>query len=301
MNKLICMLLTGALATAHAATALAAAPATHAAKKEAYYSASRLTGNIEPVGKALPASDDLLKYGEWLYQGNCVRCHGSKGNGEGADWTLMNGEYDPVNWLPRQPRDFTDPVFKLRSTPSGTLATERDLFEAISRGLQSVNDMPSFKHLPERDRWALVAYIKTFTKRWKEEKQYPPIKISEPPTPTPEMLAAGKDVYKKMQCARCHGETGKGDGMNAKELKDDNRLPIVPRDFTDPSQFLGPSDPKGIYRTFSTGLDGTPMPSFADSLNETQRWQLVWHVISLRPGWALAQAQRELKKPALKK
>ena len=172
MIKPIWILVSLAFYTTHVTTSLAASPS-----KDAYYSASRLTGNIEPVSKPLPASEEVIKYGSWLYQGLCIRCHGPKGNGEGADWALMNGEYDPVNWLSRQPRDFSDPAFKLRSTPSGTLPTDRDLFEAVSRGLQSEQDMPSFKFLPERDRWALVAYIKTFTKRWKEEKPAAPIKI----------------------------------------------------------------------------------------------------------------------------
>ncbi len=256
-----------------------------------FAAASRQTNNISPVGVPLPPTADIIKYGAWMYQGLCVRCHGVKGDGEGADWLLT--PYNPTHWLPRQPRNFSDPVFKLRSTPSGSLPIDRDLFESISRGLQADKDMPSFKFLPERDRWALVVYLKNFTKRWTEEQVVEPVKISEPPMPDAAMLSAGQKVYKKMQCARCHGDGGKGDGISANELKDDNNLPIVPRDFTDPNQFLGPSDPKGIYRTFTTGLDGTPMPSYADSLDETRRWELVWHVISLRPGWTLEGAQRE--------
>lgn len=286
----------GWLLTVAAALALCAATSWAADSSKAFYEASSQSGNILPVGEPLPPSEDVIKYGAWLFQGMCIRCHGAKGNGEGADWTLT--KHDPVNWLPRQPRDFTDPAFKLRSTPSGGLPTDRDLFESISRGLLAEKDMPSFKFLPERDRWALIAYLKTLSARWTEEKVKPAIEISDPPLPDADALAAGKKVYKRMQCARCHGETGKGDGSNASELKDDYGLPIVPRDFTDPSEFVGPSDPRGIYRTFTTGLDGTPMPSYADSLNETERWQLVWHVMSLRPGWSLEQTQRELQRRA---
>ena len=88
--------------------------------------------------------------------------------------------------------------------------------------------------------------------------------------------------------------TGKGDGPSAPGLEDDSGLPIVPRDFTDAGQFVGSSDPQGIYQTFTTGLDGTPMPSFADFLDEDQRWQLVWYVISLRPDFDLEMVRQSM-------
>jgi cytochrome c oxidase cbb3-type subunit 2 len=97
-----------------------------------------------------------------------------------------------------------------------------------------------------------------------------------------------------MKCAKCHGELGKGDGPSAPELTDDNGLPIKPRDFSDASQFVAASDPKGIYQTFTTGLDGTPMPTFADFLNEQKRWQLVWYVMSLRPNFDLERTRQEM-------
>jgi hypothetical protein len=75
----------------------------------------------------------------------------------------------------------------------------------------------------------------------------------------------------------------------------DAGLPIKPRDFSDASQFVAASDPKGIYLTFTTGLDGTPMPSFADFLPEEQRWQLVWYVMSLRTDFDLAKVRAEMQ------
>ena len=252
------------------------------------------TGNILPGSESPPITGNLIHYGNWLYRGLCIRCHGKEGDGQGADWTLT--DYKPEFWLPRQPRNFQEAVFKVRSTPSGSLPEDRDLFEAISRGLDAKRDMPSFSFLPERDRWALVAYIKTFSETWVEdaEDQEPAVQVDSPPIPDRAMLVAGKITYEEMKCAKCHGKSGTGDGPSANELEDDNGLPIVPRDFTDPSQFIGPSNPRGIYRTFTTGLDGTPMPSYADFLDEKQRWQLVWYVMSLRPDWNLEQTRAHI-------
>ena len=253
------------------------------------------TGNIEPVSDGIPVTPRLLEHGEWVFRGLCIGCHGINGDGNGAVWELGD-LYAKEHKLPRKPRDFTEAVYKLRSTPSGSLPTDADLFKSMSRGLVLNQDMPAFKFLPERDRWAVIAYIKSFSDRWEEEEEWQedPIEISEPPLPNAAMVEAGVGVYELMQCKQCHGPTGKGDGPSAAGLEDDAGLPIVPRDFSDASQFVGSSDPKGIYQTFITGLDGTPMPSFADFLDETQRWQLVWYVISLRPNWNLENARADM-------
>ena len=262
---------------------------------DSVFNLSAATGNIEPVGEPVPPNPTLLRHGEWVYRGLCIGCHGINGDGNGAVWELGD-VYAPEHKLPRKPRDFTEAVFKLRSTPSGSFPIDVDLFRSISRGLVADHDMPSFKFLPERDRWAVIAYIKTLSPRWEDEASFQedPIPVAEPPLPDPPMLVAGKEVYARMQCKECHGLLGKGDGPSAPGLEDDNGLPIEPRDFTDAGQFVGDSSPKGVYRTFTTGLDGTPMPSFADFLDEQARWQLVWYVISLRPGWELYDARVSL-------
>ncbi len=273
----------------------AAAPAAATTKKP-FFAYSAATGNIEPVGESPAVDARLLAHGEWVYRGMCIGCHGVKGDGNGGVWTLSD-KYAAKYKLPRQPRDFTSAVYKIRSTPSGSLPTDVDLFKSVSRGLVADHDMPAFKFLPERDRWAVVAYIKSLSTRWKEEKdfQQPAIEVGAPPLPDLAAVTAGKEVYAKMQCAKCHGPGGLGDGPSAPELKDDNGLPIKPRNFGDPAQFVGASDPRGVYQTFMTGIDGTPMPSFADFLQEEQRWQLVWYVMSFRADCNLDKVRNEVQ------
>ena len=97
--------------------------------------------------------------------------------------------------------------------------------------------------------------------------------------PTPELLARGKALYAQAKCFQCHGEGGKGDGPSADELQDDLKFPIRPADFTR-GQFKGGGDVRDIYRTMTTGLDGTPMPSFADSMKDDERWAISYYVLS---------------------
>ena len=84
-----------------------------------------------------------------------------------------------------------------------------------------------------------------------------------------------------MQCATCHGDTGKGNGPSAPTLMDDFGHRIEPRDFTRGPLKVGDT-PEDLYRTFMTGLNGTPMPSFADSIQPDEAWALVSYVRSLR-------------------
>ena len=101
--------------------------------------------------------------------------------------------------------------------------------------------MPTWHELPEKDRISVVSYIKTFSKRWNEEKPEPPIPIGDPPKATPELVAQGKELYAKAKCFQCHGQGGKGDGPSAGELKDDWGFKILPIDFTR-GQFKGGAD-----------------------------------------------------------
>src|SRR5215470_15038555 len=65
--------------------------------------------------------------GKVLYARYCVGCHGVRGDGEGENAPYVNPQYP-------KPRDFTMGLFKCRSTPSGSIPLESDLFNTISRG-----------------------------------------------------------------------------------------------------------------------------------------------------------------------
>ncbi len=225
--------------------------------------------NLAVSVMTIPESEDLLTRGKAVFQQRCIGCHGAKGDGNGLAATFL---------FPR-PRDFTVGVFKFRVTPSGSLPTDGDLFRTVTRGVRWT-PMPTWHEIPERDRLAVITYIKTFSERWKTEKPEAPVPIPDPPRATPELLARGKALYVQAKCAQCHGETGKGDGTSADSLKDDFGFPIRPADFTR-GQFKGGSHVADVYRTMTNGLDGTPMPSFVDSMkSDDERWAISYYVLS---------------------
>lgn len=218
---------------------------------------------------SIPSSEELLALGREVYESRCIGCHGAKGDGNGHAATFL---------FPR-PRDFTLGVFKFRTTPSGSLPTDGDLFRTVTRGVRWTA-MPTWHELPDKERLAVITFIKTFSTRWKEERPEPALVIGDPPKPTPKLVARGKDLYVKAKCFQCHGDTGKGDGVSAPDLTDDLKFPIRPADFTR-GQFKGGSTVSDVFRTMSLGLDGTPMPSYADSMNEEERWAISYYVLSL--------------------
>jgi len=217
---------------------------------------------------SIPQTEDQVARGKAVYVRRCIGCHGARGDGNGPAATFL----DP------RPRNFTLGSFKFRTTPSGSLPTDGDLYRTITRGVRWTA-MPTWHELPDKDRIAVIAYIKTFSTRWKEEKPEPAIAIGDPPKATPELLARGKQLYAQAKCFQCHGDGGKGDGPSASELQDDLKFPIRPADFTR-GQFKGGGDVRDIYRTMTTGLDGTPMPSFADSMKDDERWAISYYVLS---------------------
>jgi mono/diheme cytochrome c family protein len=209
--------------------------------------------------------------GKPLYFRYCWGCHGFRGDG--------NGENAP--YLNIAPRNFVDATFKCRSTPTGTLPTDEDIYDAIDRGLINSN-MPAWYALTDQQRADLVAFIKTFSPRWKTEKPADPIQVPAEPALSLDGLKHGKELFTKLECFNCHGEEGRGDGPAAATLRDNNNQPIHPYDFQSGSRFKCGTTNTDLYKIFTTGLDGTPMPSFADVLKPNEAWDLAHYLRTLQ-------------------
>lgn len=210
--------------------------------------------------------------GRKLYRRYCVGCHGPSGDGAGEN----------APWIDPKPRDFTLAVFKCRSTPSGTLPTDEDLFNAITRGFVTTY-MPQWRPLTAQNRADLVAYIKTFSAKWKTMRPGTPIAIPSEPAPTAQSILHGRELFQRMECWKCHGPAGHGDGPSAATLTDSKDLPIRPYDFSTGTRFMCGETNEDLYRIFMTGLDGSPMPSFADQLQPAEAWDLVHFLRTLQP------------------
>lgn len=142
----------------------------------------------------------------------------------------------------------------------------------------------------------LVAHRRTLSPRFGKQVPEPPIEIPPPAPASAASLARGRSLYVELQCARCHGPAGAGNGdVPLHELRDDSGRVARPGDFRRGLYRSGPSR-RDLHRTIRTGLDGTPMASFEGSISPEDANHLVnyvvslaehglWHWLSVAPGW----------------
>jgi len=214
--------------------------------------------------------------GKELYAKHCLSCHGIEGKGDGELSYLL---------YPK-PRDFTSNLFKIKSTQAGNPPTDNDLITTVKKGMPGTS-MPSFNFLDTDELEDIVSYIKDLGNINNNNSVL--VQIPDEISKTDESLKLGKSIYTEIGCNKCHGETGKGDGLSSNSLVDLGGYPIIPRDFTS-GVYLGGGQIKDLYLRIVGGMDGTPMPSYGnlyellgkpkEDENELA-WSLVHYVKSL--------------------
>ena len=193
--------------------------------------------------------------GKTIYDDKCAHCHGAEGKGDGPG----------AERLSPRPRDFTRGQYKIRSTESRELPTDDDLFRIVTDGMPGTS-MPGWPGLSDEEKRAVVAYIKTFSKHF-ERATAPPLEIAmaDRVLPSEESVSEGRKVFEMLECAKCHGQQGRGDGPSALTLVDEWNYPARPADLTMSWRFRGGDRSEDLYRRFMSGLAGTPMPSIKES------------------------------------
>ncbi|MGH7718183.1 MAG: c-type cytochrome, partial [Gemmatimonadaceae bacterium] len=216
--------------------------------------------------------------GKPVYDKWCAGCHGDTGAGDGEAAAYM---------LPR-PRDFTKGVYQIRTTASGEIPTDADIQHVVSEGMPGTA-MPGWSTtLSERQRTDVVGYLKTFSRFFGSGAAPAPVAISSAPGGGDDAIAEGRRTYQKLECFKCHGQDGRGDGLSAPTLTDDWDHPIRAADLSESWYFNGGSTVEQIYTRLRTGLDGTPMPSYIDAvegnlITDEQLWRVAQYVRSLSP------------------
>jgi mono/diheme cytochrome c family protein len=250
----------------------------------------RVVVGVEAQGPDV-GTDAQRESGRNLYVRYCSQCHGEKGDGAG---------YATPHLLPR-PRDFTQAKFKVRTTGSGALPTHQDLVNIIRVGMPYTS-MPAWPELPDQEISDLAYYLTTFSPDFSNPETVPqPLSFPGAPASTNESIELGKKLYVDTGCVKCHGNLGRGDGPSAPTLTDDLGQPIRAADLTQSWTFRGGSSREDVFRTMTTGLNGTPMPSFVDSLSTEQRWAITDYIASLSgsggPGYTNLVVARPVQDP----
>lgn len=244
-----------------------------------------------------------IRRGQAVYQERCVQCHGVSGDGAGPSGHYM---------YPR-PRDYRKGIFKFTSTPYGIRPLREDLLRTVRQGIRGTS-MPGFALLPEQDQQAVVDYVILLSRRGELEQQLIGLADAEdaideevvktdliptvltrwseaiamevlPVTPQPrftlEHVERGKQAFLTKGCSKCHGVDGRG---QTKENRGTDAWGHQTRAADLTSGMLhGGNRPQDIYRRIYSGINGTPMPSFANVLKQEPDtiWDLVAYVLSV--------------------
>lgn len=101
--------------------------------------------DVASVENPWVSSDGMIAHGKKLFQQNCAACHGPSGAGDGP----AGGALVPP------PRN----IIEGKWTKGGD---EISLFKTLQAGISGTS-MAAFGHLPVKDRWALVHFMRSIT------------------------------------------------------------------------------------------------------------------------------------------
>jgi DMSO reductase family type II enzyme heme b subunit len=219
------------------------------------------------------ASNAEMDRGKMLYDSWCAQCHGYEGDGKG----YASGQYT----LP-QPRAFDSGTYKFRTTASGDRPTDEDIIRSTRKGNPGTT-MPPWTRFTDEEVNLMVEYIKSFEEETFEEEAEP-FQIGKAPAVSDSLLKQGEEIFDKAKCWECHGKAGRGEGEKGwqDKFKNDWGTRAYPTDLTHAWEYRGGSTVEDIFRTVTSGFDGTPMASFQTSYTDEERWALSHFVQTLQ-------------------
>ncbi|MBE2184681.1 MAG: c-type cytochrome [Anaerolineae bacterium] len=193
-----------------------------------------------PTDVGYPSIPPDMAQGAAIFAARCTDCHGEAGAGDGP--LVQSGQISDASNL------------TIPETASSQRPTE--WFGTITDGNIAAMMPPWGNALTESERWSVAYY--TYTLHY-----------------TQAQIEEGRAIFQE-NCARCHGETGTGDGPDAADL--DGAV----SNLTDLSKMALLSD-TAMYNGVSEGVGHPPdgMPAFADDLSEEQRQAVVAFIRTL--------------------
>ena len=102
---------------------------------------------------------------------------------------------------------------------------------------------------------------------------YPTTYIKNPLPAETEVVARGETLF-QTHCSVCHGQAGRGDGPAAAGLN--------PKPADLKAEHVDDHTDGDIFWWLNYGIAGTAMPGFKDTLSDTERWELIRFIRSLR-------------------
>jgi mono/diheme cytochrome c family protein len=241
-------------------------------------------GHQSPADRTLALGRDL--YGEY-----CIGCHGDAGDGNGV----------AARFLDPKPRDFRLGRLKFGTVASGDTPRDEDYLHTIEKGLRGTA-MPSFALLTQKERIAILAYVKEFIDPKKRKAPGATLPITKDPwASSPEQgVEEGKRTFHtQAKCWSCHPSYAtpsevagyyRDAKLDPPELRPDASqsmvtestwgAPIRAPDFLIDNIKTG-IDVDSLVQVIQAGVGGTAMPTWSGALTARQLWGLAYYVRSL--------------------
>jgi len=257
------------------------------------------------------ASRRATMSGEEIYQFRCAVCHGENGAGDGP----------AAEFVHPRPRDFTQGLFKYKTSPAELPPRDEDLFNIIKHGLTGTSMVGWSDLLTDVQIRNLAVVIKRFdiSGTWAPENAEdedfdddghylgPNVTAVSRQEPTDAQvpysansISLGNEIFLE-NCKKCHGVEGRGNITSGKFLEDDFGYRTWARDLTKPwtwrmtgsvsgnDQQSRDESVRNIYTRLSVGMPGTPMPAHRaandeeeDAISLEDRWNVANYTYSLR-------------------
>jgi mono/diheme cytochrome c family protein len=267
----------------------------------------------KPAEETHSAGTEHLLTGRAIYLRHCAACHGVGGDGQGPAAVYL----DPP------PRDYRRGLFKFTSTPFGAKPRRDDLLLVVYRGAKGTS-MPAFRFMPKHEREAVVDYVKFLAirgevefllateaasldaddpessidaelarstlqqvlGRWEQAES----QLVLPATPRPaydrQSIELGRAAFMQRECWKCHGKDGRG-GRGMEDSQDVGKdawgRTALAADLSS-GMLHGGHRPIDVYRRIYSGINATPMPSFAQAFSDAPEtiWHLTHFILSVR-------------------
>lgn len=267
-----------------------------------------------------------LAHGATVYRRRCAGCHGvsGDGNGEAAPYLrpkprdYRKGIFKFTSTPYGQKPTRADLVRTIRRGAKGTSMpafpwmSDEDL-EAVIDYVISLSQRGEIENLAvtlsedyeedeDIDDVDFVDGLNMIQSRWRASEDVAVQPISPPPPYSDASIIAGRKAFLSKGCSKCHGEDGAGqtEWLSDEYLAKQESLPATEREeinydaWDDPApaaditagMLHGGRRQLDIYRRIFTGINGTPMPSFGQTLvSEPEAiWNMVHYVQSIVEG-----------------